>query len=67
MESAKNWLTKKNHMKTVAIDEAYLVLHEIITKEIGIQGSKFFTITFPLVAGVRQDKRLVMLIFIKLK
>ncbi len=55
MESGKDWLKKKNHMKTVAIDEAYLVLHEVITKEIGIQGSKMFTITFPLVVGVRQD------------
>lgn len=45
-------MMKKNNIKLVPIDEAYLVLHEAATKEIGIRGNDTFTITFSFVAGV---------------
>lgn len=52
MEAAKTWLVKKHNIDSVPVSEAYLVLHEIITKDIGIRGNNTFTITFPFVAGV---------------
>ncbi len=45
MESVKTWLVKINNMENVPTYQSNLVLHEMISKDIGIRGSDFFTIT----------------------
>lgn len=53
MEAAKTWLVQKDNIKAVPFEEAYLVLHEVVTKDIGMRGSDYFTVTFELVAEVK--------------
>lgn len=46
MECLKDWLKICDNSKLVSPEEAQVVFHEVIVKDIGIRGSNKFTITF---------------------
>lgn len=51
LKSVKTWLAN-NRTITVRDNEMIMVLHEMLAKDIGIQGSHIFTITYSFVAMV---------------
>lgn len=52
MGAAKIWLMKKDNIKSVPFDEAYLVYQDSIAKNIGMRGSDYFTVTFGTISVV---------------
>lgn len=49
----KRWLSKPENRKEIPWDQLQIVLDQVNSNEIGIQGNGVFTITYGLVASVR--------------
>lgn len=55
LESVKVWFADNRNKKDVPDNEMIIVLHEMLAKDIGIQGSKIFSISFSFVATVSKN------------
>lgn len=53
MEKVRHWLAIGKNLETIPPKDLMLLLHELSWDNIGLQGGKFFTISYRFIASVR--------------
>lgn len=56
LEKVKTWIAVDDNVESISPNKLILLLHELsVSDNIGLQGGKFFTITYRWIASVFHD------------